>query len=276
MTQTDAIVRYENPPITEVVVAVAFQPLPHLTVAHLGQFWRESLAAAFPQVEERPTYEPPLETFDGPSPAQLSLTLTQQFPPPRLWFKSADDQELLQVQRNWFACNWRKVSPEADYSHWPSRRDAFVQWFRKLEAFVSDNNLGKVSPTQCEVTYINHITPDSVWTRHGEIHRIFNHIDAVEGFLPEPEEFGFQSRYLMRASDNHLMGRLHVSAQPVIDVKDGHPAIALNLTARGAPEQEGIDGVIEMADRGREWIVRAFDALTTDAMHQSWGRLNRE
>lgn len=272
MTEDEILVRFDEPPVTEVVVAVAFDSLQYLTVAHLGQLWTEELREEFPQVEERSPYEPPIESFDGPNKSQLSLTFSSQPPSPRLWFKSADDQDLLQIQNNWFACNWRKVGKDSQYSHWPSRRDAFVRWFSIFNQFLQSKGLGKIRPIQCEVTYINHIVPDGVWHRHGEIAKVFNTIsDTSFSFLPEPEQIRFATTYVMK-KDGEPVGRLHLNADPVVSVKDNTHALSLNLTARGAPFGSDLDGIIEFLSMGREWIVRGFQELTTEAMHIRWGK----
>lgn len=265
------IVTFGDPPVTEVVVALHFRPVDHLTVAHLGVLWRDVLASVFPHVEERSPYEPPIERFDGPVGAGFSLRMDTRHPSPRLWCKSADDQELLQLQRDWFACNWRKVQPEAEYGRWPSRRAAFERWYRQFEHFVATENLGDVQPMQCEVTYINHITPNSAWTHHGQLDRLLTTIGRPQQFLPEPEEVGFRSSYVIAPHDEPL-GRLHVQCDPVLNTKDGSPAYLLNLTARGRPLSGTLDGALEFFDLGREWIVKGFMALTTQEAQDAWGR----
>jgi hypothetical protein len=46
----------------------------------------------------------------------------------------------------------------------------------------------------------------------------------------------------------------------------------LTLTARGRPGSDGIPGVLQFLDVGREWIVRGFTSITTATMHKIWGR----
>jgi hypothetical protein len=54
--------------------------------------------------------------------------------------------------------------------------------------------------------------------------------------------------------------------------KDGGEVFAMNLTARGAPEGDGIDGVMKFLDRAHRTIVLAFTDLTTEEMHRVWGK----
>jgi uncharacterized protein (TIGR04255 family) len=52
----------DRPPLIELVVGVQFDPMPALTAAYLGLFWRE-LGAEWPDVSETPALEPQFERF---------------------------------------------------------------------------------------------------------------------------------------------------------------------------------------------------------------------
>lgn len=270
MTAETTWVDFRDPPVSEVVVAVAFRPVPNLTVAHMGLFWRDHLIENFPHVEEQPPYDPPVERFDGPASVGPSLTFDTGFPAPRLWFKRADGQELVQVQRDWFACNWRKVDPDDAYGRWPPRRKAFAEWYGAFAAFVADSGLGPLHPTQCEVTYVNHIHRAGVWDRHGELDRVLTLAGRARNFLPSPEEISLRAQYQITV-DGQPAGRLHIQSRPVFSRRDGEPAHLLDLTARGAPADDSLEGVLRFLDLGREWVTRAFKDVTTDEMHAAWG-----
>jgi uncharacterized protein (TIGR04255 family) len=265
---------YADPPVTEVVVGVSVAELSALTVPHLGLLWSTKFRSSFPKIEEHPPYDPPVERFDsplqGPDP---SFRFTGVPPLPRLWLLSEDDQELLQVQKNWFACNWRKVKPDAVYGRWPSRREAFQKWLSALQDYVVENKLGELKPLQCEVTYINHVAPAAGWSRHGELPKILKvAADLDGGFLPEPEQMQVAAQYVIPDNEGRPVGRLHISSQPAFRREDNTPIFVLNLTVRSKPEGEGLEGVLRSLDRGREWIVRGFAQITSPAMQDVWGR----
>ena len=48
--------------------------------------------------------------------------------------------------------------------------------------------------------------------------------------------------------------------------------LLMKLKARGRPDGDGFDGVLRFLNVGREWVVRAFAAVTTPQMHKMWGR----
>jgi len=263
---------FERPPVTEVVVGLSFRTLDKLTVPLIGELWNKSLKEHFPNVEEHPTYEPPAEQFDtsipGPGLAWQFGILPSL---PRLWFLNEVGDELLQVQRNWFSCNWRRVSPKAEYGRWQPRRDAFQRWLDVFIGFVEDNKIGPLTPIQAEVTYVNHVRPSDLWTQHGQLPRFLRLAGSGAGdFLPEPEQMQVAAQYVIRDQEQPI-GRLHVTAQPGIEAGTNDRIFVLTLTARGRPEDDGIAGVYKFLDRGREWIVKGFVDVTTDAAHRVWG-----
>ena len=268
------ILNFDNPPIAEVVAAVSFEALPAITLAHFGIFWKEHLAAAFPRIEEKPPLMPPLERFGAEAFApQLSLIAEPEYPSPRLWALNENGDELLQLQRNWFGCNWRKVNSDSSYTHWPARRAAFARWYAALDDYVTNNDLGRISPIQCEVTYVNHILSGNTWKRHGEIANIFRSIGESE--LPaslERESTRFGQDFLMLGQDGRPVGRLHVSAQPAFRPEGREPIYVLELTARGVPKTPDIEGVVDFLNQGRDAINATFSALTADEIQHEWGR----
>jgi hypothetical protein len=59
---------------------------------------------------------------------------------------------------------------------------------------------------------------------------------------------------------------------PVFRARDMKLALALNLTARGAPSGGSSEQIAAWFDLAHEWIVRAFAELTAPAGHEAWGR----
>ena len=262
---------FHNPPVTEVVASVSFKQVPGLSSVALARFWEHHLADDFPRIEEQPPYEPPIERFGSPAPMGLPFQLETGFPSPRLWFLTDDGSELLQCQRNWFACNWRKVHPDDQYARWPSRRAAFANWYGRLLEFLDSEGLDKPAPTQCEVTYINHIVAGDGWRSHAELHRVLRIVAPATDGSPPQEQTTIATQFLLNRGDV-TVGRLHVRAQPAFRREDDAPVVVLELTARGLPSTPSIDGVLEFLDLGRDAIVRTFAAITTDEMQEEWGR----
>jgi len=266
---------FASPPVTEVVIAVAFRPIEGLTGPRIGQLWSEQFEDRFRRVEEHLPYEPPIERLDQSIPTSvIDLHIGADFPRPRVWLLNDSGDEVIQIQRDYFACNWRKVEPNAEYGRWGLRRSSFQAAYSKFESFISGHELGKIQPTQCEVTYVNHIVTGEGWSTHGDVGSIFRLVgDAAyeeEHFEGRLEQMAFGVQYRLEKAGVPF-GRLHVGATPGVRTLDNAVLYQLQLTARGRPFPQE-DGILAFADEGRKAIVSAFAAITTPGMHRIWRR----
>lgn len=262
---------FRKPPVTEVVLAAAFKSLA-LSIPDIGLLW-EAFRSEFPRVEEQPPYDPPTELFEaGYAGPPVSFEIFPSPPLPRIWMLSEDQTELLQLQRNWFACNWRKVAPEDKYGRWPSRWGSFERNFRILEQHVSERALGVLSIQQCEVTYVNHILSGHVWSNHSELYKVITALKDVPISAGVVEQSSFATSLLVRDGNGAPIGRLHVSVQPALRRQDGIPMFVMNLTARGAPAGQGLEGIRGFMERAHEWASNTFIEITTPEVQAEWGR----
>ncbi len=268
-----ALPSFKRPPVTEVVIAVRFKRASNYSLPSLGDLARRLEVGGFGAVEERTGYEAPVERFGLGAGwvGELSLELSSGPPPIRYWFLNEAGDELLQIQPNWFAANWRKVEPSAQYGRWDARWEAFEKWLIVVADSVSDEDLAF---DQVEVTYINHIEPDSVWEGHGDAPEVFTPLALARGaFLGSPEQCSADLKFVMESPEHgKQLGRLHVAIKPAKSRPTGTPLFVMDLTARGAPIGAGLGGVQAFAELAREWIVRGFADLTTEAMHKVWER----
>ncbi|HKZ31648.1 MAG TPA: TIGR04255 family protein [Vicinamibacteria bacterium] len=263
---------YEQPPVAEVAVGVQFQPLPILA-PHIGLYWSE-LRSSFPTVQQQPALEPVIERFGVKQTVVPSLRLMDAPETPRCFLIDKSGHRLIQLQPDRLIHNWRKVEDSGKYPHYDAMREVFLEELRRFDAFVAREKLGSVKPNQCEVTYVNNIQSSGVWEHRGQAERVFRTWTplASGGSLPAAEDVRFSVRYLIADDKGQPLGRLHVTVQPAYLKKDGSEVFAMNLTARGAPEGEGIDGAMRFLDRAHRTIVWAFTDLTTETMHRVWGR----
>ena len=256
--------RFASPPIIELVLSVGFQPLP-INVVQLGDIWK-TFRDRFPKVEQKPPYNMPMEVF-GQQPARpsVSLELVESSPLPRLWFVDAAGAQLIQVQNDWFARNWRRVDGTDGYPQYPALSDAFVDDLMRFRAHVRDHGLSIV-PTQCEVTYIDHID----LPEEGGLGSVLSVLSArAEDFGLRPEGQALATDYLLE-QDAAPVGRLHVTANTALRHADGKSIVVLNITARGVPLGESLDGVVAFQDWGREWAWTAFTSIIREEVQQSW------
>jgi len=271
-TSANSLPDYETPPVVEVVFAVATASLP-MTLVDLARFGLENLEE-FPERQEQPPMAMPTESLQsegqtiGPS-----LALLSGVPPGRLWFQSSDHTRLVQLQKDWLACNWQGASTDKPYPHYESIEGLFLETWDKWSKFVNDQGFGEVVAAQCELSYINHVAPGTVWQSHGEVDKVVRLAGRAEGFLPQPEDGQVMFRYRMSDGEKDV-GRLYVQATPGLRPADRSPVIQLNLTARGFPSSNDRVGLTNFFRLAHRWIVEGFASATTDvAQDQLWGRI---
>jgi uncharacterized protein (TIGR04255 family) len=264
---------FRAPPVTEVVLGVQFDSLERFLSPHLGLVW-ERFKSQFPLVEEQAPLPPVFETF-GAFPQfvpPISLWIGGALMP-RVFFINADKTQLLQVQRDRFLHNWRKVGEGDSYPRFERMLETFVSGFQTFANVIRETELGVVVTNQCEVSYINQIPVPASSDIFGVIEKLFDR-QAAQVTLPglgRPEDLRFLLRYIMRDSEGAPTGRLIVAAEPAVR-SDGAPIVQLTLTARGKPLTSDMSGVIEFLESGRIQIVRAFTDLTSQTMHKIWER----
>ena len=259
---------FRDPPVAETVLSVQFGRLAEARAAHFGLYWGE-IHDRFPRTEERIELPAAIERLPELSRPAVGIQLEAlEIPPtPRFWFTNANGTELIQVQRDRFIKNWRKVGDGDQYPRYEKVKEGFERDFSGFRDFVSRYGLGSIQVNQCEVSYINHIVAGKGWNSHSDADRVFTTWRQPETAFPgRAQDLMLQARFPISDKNGSFVGRLHVSLQSVTRLADGVPMFVLELTARGQIA-EGTD----FFDLGREWIVRSFKELTMPEMHQVWG-----
>lgn len=256
------------PPVVEVALSVGFEAVLGLGTVNLARL-SDEYRLNFPTVEEQAPYVMPLESFGKPTSPSVSLELFSIPPAPRLWFVDTAGAHLVQVQNNWFARNWRKAPSAPEYPRYPKLSRAFRADLEIFRAYLRREGLGEIRPTQCEVTYINHIEwPDPSAT--GNVGAVLGLIvERPQGFGLRPESQQVNSSYRVD-HDGSPVGRVHVSAGTARRVVDNVDIVLLNITVRGVPIGKDLEGVVKFHRLGREWAMQAFLGLTRDRMHEIW------
>lgn len=261
--------KFGNPPVVETLLGVQFAPLASFSLPHFGLFWAD-IRGDYPHQETKPPLGPQFEEFGTGmlSPDAVRVMLLQD-PEARCWFIDSSRSQLIQVQRDRFVRNWRKVTGQEAYPEYEYLKPRFEVDWRRFCDFLVNAGIETPEVNQCEVTYINHIPLGIGFESLGEIHKVLSVVAPPSvGFLPEPEVVTLNNRYLMPDK----RGRLHVSVQPAVRKDDNQVVLQLTLTARGRPDTPGTDGVLRWFDIGHEWITRGFADLTTSEMHLLWRR----
>ncbi|MFZ1416629.1 MAG: TIGR04255 family protein [Defluviicoccus sp.] len=272
---------FASPPVVEVALGIQFAELTAYRTWHTGLLWDSTFRARFPQCIEQPPIEPVFELFGAQPPSRELLRIQTLSGPvvPRLWFISQDNSELVQFQSDRFLHNWRNYGIGAEYPRYEKIRSCFFEELTNVNRFLDSSGIGRMIPNQCEVSYYNHIAIQDCGTDLFTSGNLF-------GFFPPTQSDGraditdnvhfeggrFYIQYIITEPKSHTpRGRLHVSAEPVVEAS-GSPVIRLSLTARGSPLSREVQGIADFFDLGRSAIVRTFAAITSEKMHNIWGR----
>lgn len=279
MTKRHAIVTYDHPPLTEVVIGVQFERLAELDAARLGLLWAK-FRTRFPKTDQKPALDPTVERLGLRGPlGEARIELSTDFRQ-RLWFLNEPGDELVQVQGDRFIRNWRRAgASEGDYPRFSELLPRFLDDLSVFREFLTTEHIGPLDANQCEVTYVNLIEADAHWATHAQLSRVFcGWSQDYERQIEFPvEAVQLKVAHLLHDQDGAFVGRLHVSIEPAFSAPQGSPAapvpaFRLILTARGRPIGQGQAGIDAFLDLGHRAVVTSFDRMATSEMRNAWGR----
>ncbi len=271
-TNPPQLPRFTTPPVIELAFGIQFDSLPGFRTVHYGT-WRERIRQRFPIVQDQPPLDELAEIFDGQQ-RKVTLNLVEGFPLPRVWYISESNTELVQLQPNRFAYNWRKRESAQSYPSYATLKVKFTKELQEFVKFVESERLGVFKPNLCELTYINHIVSGDGWNTLGEVDKVLTLLAGrySDEYLPGLERIGANAAWVFKDAGGNPLGRLRMTATPQVRKSDRKPLLSVQMIARGIPQSAGGDGIVEFMDRAHEWIVRGFAAVTTKEMHAIWGR----
>jgi len=235
-------IKFDNPPINELVIATYFSPsLADLRAEHIGLFW-SSIQKSFPRSQNAV----PIGGTDiiGLGPGDI-------FPLPRFWFISEDDTTLIQIQKNAFLFNWRKK--ESDYPHFENVKEQFDKYFLEFEKFLKDFvGIDKVYIDHCELTYVNLIRPCELFQGIKDIKKIIPSITFPNTGLEEPTHIHTKTIY---KKDKDMQLRVTIEDRVLKEDKgEQNPILYFELRSSGKLAEP----LKNEADR---WFEKAHDVI---------------
>jgi uncharacterized protein (TIGR04255 family) len=262
---------FQRPPAVETVLGLHFLPLQNWKTPYFGLFWQE-IKREFPDAQ----VHPPLAAEQGLrlelNPAQATIKLTGEVRV-RWWYFHKSGKRLIQVQTDSFIQNWRKRDNRDPYLHYAKLRPAFKDVWLQFLRFLRRHKVEPPRIHHCEVTYVNHIDRGEGWRTLGDLAEVVSVWTGRTycGFLPPPEIVSINSFYPI----GNKAGRLQVMLRPGIRESDAKQTLQLTLTALCAPASSQTPDLLKAFDLGRKWIVKGFEDVTTEKMHQIWKKKRR-
>lgn len=250
-------VEFDQPPINEVVCGALFEPL-DLATAQFGRLWTQHLGEEFPHTADMPLLvRGDVEYRAGDS---------------RVWFMSADQRYVLQLQRDRLHFNWRRTDDSDVYPRFDAVYAGFERQLAAFQAFAAE--FGPVRVQVFELTYVNVIPLAE--RRYSAVGRVLPGLAWPNPTtMPDPESLNWA---VEGPAPFGTDARMRVAAQIAqLRVEPERAVLRLELTVRGACP---IEGGSRSPDQARqEWfeaahqaIVRSFAEMTSNEAQTAWGR----
>ena len=265
-----SIVDFKTPPVVEAGIAVYFESVPFLNNINLTARAFELVSAfgfKMPNLEQTLYIEMRDET-EVPKSVQ-NFSFSQGVQKTGIRITSSDGTSRLDIQDNRFGYTWVQQN-DCDYPRYEELKNTFVEKFNIFCNGVP--TLGVISPkiTQAGIQYVNLLDDDN-----GNAYELLNLID-LESFRNH-EAIHFYTR--QRLTEKEEIGRLYLAFDTVTNFENTKSGdleqkrkLKFALTFRGKPKENGIDGLANFIDRGRESIVNTFSMSLSEKGRAEFGQ----
>ena len=252
-------IKYENPPINEIVCGILFDSITELRSGHLGILWQK-FRPDFSGVEDQNLLG--LVSEDD-------LNNRGILPLPRVWFVHEDKNELIQVQFNRFLHNWRKIQPDDKYPGYETVIENFEKYLSRFQEFLAEEKLGNLVPNQYEITYIDHIWENEGWETIGDLEKVFP--DFISLKVPNILSTDIQEINWQMVSDlPNDLGQLKLSIRNARRISDGRRLLRIEFTVLSNQADKPMRDWFDLA---HDVIINLFSNLISDEIQeQFWGR----
>ncbi len=255
---------FERPPVVEIIAAVQFAPLPVFEIAQVIAIGREFEDW---EVVDTPQAIPPMTEAATPHAVAQQAIIGFGAPPVRVILSTPDGHWVAQVQQDRIAVHERKVPARPSFKNVEAM---LTEFSARVGSAVGTRLACAAHPADLvEVIYENQITTaEGRWASLGELHQVLRVFSAQAGEPPYDhlEQATVAFSYSLTEGDE-FCGRLRVIAEPRLDATG--PALGLRLTSRRFVRDADVTMILRLCHAD---IVRGFAAITTETMHEHWGR----
>ena len=251
-------IKYENPPINEIVCGILFDPITELRAGHLGILWQK-FRPDFSGIEDQNLLGLVFEENWNPG----------TFPLPRVWFVHKDENELIQVQRNCFLHNWLKKRPDDKYPGYETVIENFEKYLSCFQEFLAEEKLGDLVPNRYEITYIDHILENEGWETISDLEKVFPNLVSLKGqnmLSTDIREINWQMAFGLPND----FGQLQLAIRNTRRLSDNRHLLAIEFTASS---NQPYKPMRDWFDSTHEVIFKLFSNLISDEIQDHlWGR----
>ena|SRR5271157_5991502 len=261
-------IKFENPPIQELGIALFHLPIMEMKSQHIGIYWG-LIREKYPLCE----HQTPIASVSDAQPQQLTVfqgVPGEVFPLPRFWFSSKSHPTLIQVQRNAFILNWRREAATEDYPHYEKVVEDFWQELERYKTFVQESVGGKIDVIQrCELTYVNLITPNETFTSLAQITNVIPSTASLCDIQTDDRKLTGLNATVTYQVNPTLLIDLAIRLGHRLPTKE--VAAILELKAHGVPSDLSLDGARAWYDSAHNATYKLFlDATDKKVQKTIW------
>lgn len=258
--------KFDNPPINELVVSLFHRPIPELKAQHIGIYWNR-IRDKYPICNQQP-----LVASAPDQQALMEISPGEVFPLPRFWFYRDNRPTLIQVQRNAFMVNWRRLpdAPAGDYPHYEMVIRDFWRELENYKSFVLevvDGNLDVIQ--RCELNYVNIIETNEFFNAQAQIANVLPSLASLHDLRTDDRQpAGINAVITHRVNSSLLIDlAIRLGHRPETD----EPILVLELKAHGVPSDLSLDHARAWYDSAHDATYKLFlDATAKQMQEKLW------
>ncbi|MDC0936381.1 TIGR04255 family protein [Pirellulales bacterium] len=257
---------FESPPVVETALSIQFTGIKRWQAIHFGLYFHE-IRDRFPEFHQEPPLPPLVETVP-PAPREPKIQFKSAPIVGRGLYTAADQNQLIQVQDNRFALNWRQEEECAEYPRFAYNRDVLMAEFKGFATFCSKEGLGTPEPSFVEVLYVNRLQPQDGESIPELIDAVFDGVSANTGHttLPPLELMTLNRTFVLEDGAGRLYAEIGVGYTKSQESQE----ILFKLTSRLRHETGDLVDTIQVA---HDWLIKGFVSLTReDCRKTRWGQ----
>ena len=257
-TTEQSTIKYETPPIHEIVCGVLFDSIKELRAGHFGILWQK-FRPDFSEIED--------EILVPPFPAE-DLETPDKFPLPRVWFIHKNENEVVQVQRNQFVHNWRKKQPDDEYPGYQKVIENFEKYLSLFQEFLAEENLGNLVVKQYELRYIDLIPKGQGWETFDDLEKVFPNLSFLtKPNTPSTDIRGVNWQTILGLPND--LGQLGLSIRNAQQISDDQQLIHIVFKALSNQPHEPMR---DWFDAVHDTIIQLFLNLVSDGIQEKFWR----
>ena len=248
--------KYENPPLDEIVCGIHFDPIKELRAGHLGILWQK-LGDNFTSTEDHNLLSPISEE---------EMNYRALPPLPRVWFIHEDESEVIQMQFNRFVYNWRKRRSDDQYPGYSKCVENFEEYLSCFQEFLVHHKLGDFTPRVYEIAYINNILENEGWETISDLEKVFPNFISYKGQNTLPPNLR-DINYQMAFSLPDDSGQLHLSIRNARRLPDNRHFLRAELRAIS---NQAYRERRKWFDSAHDVLIDVFSKLASDEIQEKY------